>query len=97
MLFDCDSQNYGVVKRERREKRSPYGLNASLCCGAGAPLKKISNVKPYLMETFQNEVIWYGGFIEWSPRSPDSTTLDFLWGGICDPSANIAGSSTTHY
>ncbi|GBN96815.1 hypothetical protein AVEN_169052-1 [Araneus ventricosus] len=49
----------------------------------GAHPHKISNVKLYLMETFQNQVIGYGGFVEWPPRSPDLTPLDFfLWGDI---------------
>ncbi|GBN18092.1 hypothetical protein AVEN_121599-1 [Araneus ventricosus] len=35
------------------------------------------------METFQNQVIGYGSFVEWPPRSPDLTPLDFsLWGHI---------------
>ncbi|GBM12133.1 hypothetical protein AVEN_39471-1 [Araneus ventricosus] len=34
------------------------------------------------METFQNQVIWYGDFVEWSPLSPALTPLDFLWGHI---------------
>ncbi|GBN05497.1 hypothetical protein AVEN_205913-1 [Araneus ventricosus] len=35
------------------------------------------------METFQNQFIGYGGFVEWPPRSPDLTPLDFfLWGHI---------------
>ncbi|GBL77754.1 hypothetical protein AVEN_152967-1 [Araneus ventricosus] len=34
------------------------------------------------METFQNQVIGYGGFIEWPPRSSDQTPLNFLWGHI---------------
>ncbi|GBL74164.1 hypothetical protein AVEN_231051-1 [Araneus ventricosus] len=43
-------------------------------------LHKISNVKQYLMETFQNQVIGYGGFVEWPPSLPDLTLLDFfLW------------------
>ncbi|GBL86201.1 hypothetical protein AVEN_131944-1 [Araneus ventricosus] len=44
----------------------------------GAPPHKISNVKQYLMETFQNQVIGYGGFVEWPPRSPDLTPLDLF-------------------
>ncbi|GBM98684.1 hypothetical protein AVEN_56804-1 [Araneus ventricosus] len=48
----------------------------------GVPPHKISNVKQYLMETFQNQVIGYGGFVDCSPRLPDLTTLDFLWGHI---------------
>ncbi|GBM02639.1 hypothetical protein AVEN_258942-1 [Araneus ventricosus] len=34
------------------------------------------------METFQNQVIGYGGFVEWPPRSADLTPLDFLWGHV---------------
>ncbi|GBL90306.1 hypothetical protein AVEN_130398-1 [Araneus ventricosus] len=35
------------------------------------------------METFQNQIIAYGGFVEWPLRSPDLTPLDFfLWGHI---------------
>ncbi|GBN25551.1 hypothetical protein AVEN_22465-1 [Araneus ventricosus] len=35
------------------------------------------------MEIFQNQVIGYGGFEEWPPRSPDLTPLDlFLRGHI---------------
>ncbi|GBN87454.1 hypothetical protein AVEN_149389-1 [Araneus ventricosus] len=44
----------------------------------GAPPHQISNVKQYLMETFQNQVIGYGGFVERPPRSPDLTPLDFF-------------------
>ncbi|GBO09334.1 hypothetical protein AVEN_124315-1 [Araneus ventricosus] len=49
----------------------------------GFPTHKISNVKQFLLETFQNQVIGYGGFVMWPPRSPDLTTLNFfLWGHI---------------
>ncbi|GBL84425.1 hypothetical protein AVEN_117186-1 [Araneus ventricosus] len=49
----------------------------------GAPPHNISNIKQYLMETFQNQAIGFGGFVEWAPRSPDLTPLDFfLWGHI---------------
>ncbi|GBM74092.1 hypothetical protein AVEN_178673-1 [Araneus ventricosus] len=34
------------------------------------------------METFQNQVIGYGIFVEMPPRSPHLTPLDFLWGHI---------------
>ncbi|GBN43650.1 hypothetical protein AVEN_215265-1 [Araneus ventricosus] len=48
----------------------------------GAPPHKISNVKQYLMEAFQNQVIKYGGFVKW-PLDPDLTPVDFfLWGHI---------------
>ncbi|GBN98142.1 hypothetical protein AVEN_265234-1 [Araneus ventricosus] len=68
----------------------------------GSPPQKISNVEQYLMETFQNQVIGYGGFMG-PPRSHDLTPMDFfLWGNIKgqvyeNPSANTEGSSTTHY
>ncbi|GBM46517.1 hypothetical protein AVEN_215026-1 [Araneus ventricosus] len=49
----------------------------------GIPPHNISNVKQYLIETFQNQVIGYGGFVEWPPRSPDLSPSDFfLWGHI---------------
>ncbi|GBM63974.1 hypothetical protein AVEN_17556-1 [Araneus ventricosus] len=41
-------------------------------------MHKISNVKLYLTETFQNQIIGYGGFVDWPPRSPDLTPLDFF-------------------
>ncbi|GBM88400.1 hypothetical protein AVEN_149453-1 [Araneus ventricosus] len=44
----------------------------------GAPPYKISNAKLYLMEAFQNQIIGYGGFVEWPVRSPDLTPLDFF-------------------
>ncbi|GBM27370.1 hypothetical protein AVEN_120956-1 [Araneus ventricosus] len=40
-----------------------------------------SSVQQYIRDTFQQQVIGYGGFVEWPPRSPDPKTLDFfLWG-----------------
>ncbi|GBM74211.1 hypothetical protein AVEN_203411-1 [Araneus ventricosus] len=44
----------------------------------GTPTLKISNVKQYLMETFHNQIIGYGGFVQWPLRSPDLTPLDFF-------------------
>ncbi|GBN56053.1 hypothetical protein AVEN_24039-1 [Araneus ventricosus] len=32
------------------------------------------------METFQNQVIGYGGFVEWPPSSPELTPLDLFSG-----------------
>jgi transposase len=47
----------------------------------GAPAHKTSPVKQYLVTEFGNQIIGYGGFEEWPPRSPDLTPLDFfLWG-----------------
>ncbi|GBO01517.1 hypothetical protein AVEN_131064-1 [Araneus ventricosus] len=34
------------------------------------------------METFQNQIIGYDGFVEGPQCSPDLTPLDFLWGHI---------------
>lgn len=47
----------------------------------GAPAHKTSPVKQYLVKEFGNQILGYGGFQEWPPRSPDLTPLDFfLWG-----------------
>ncbi|GBM69886.1 hypothetical protein AVEN_154519-1 [Araneus ventricosus] len=47
----------------------------------GAPAHKISSVKQYLVEEFGEQIIGYGGFQEWPPRSPDLIPMDFfLWG-----------------
>ncbi|GBN89493.1 hypothetical protein AVEN_14212-1 [Araneus ventricosus] len=69
----------------------------------GAPAHKTSSVKQYLVEEFGEQIIGYGGFQEWPPRSPDLTPMGvFLWGYLKQqvyekPSPNIAGSSMTHY
>ncbi|GBN28602.1 hypothetical protein AVEN_170188-1 [Araneus ventricosus] len=42
-----------------------------------------SNVQQYIRDTFHQQVIEYGGCVEWPPRSPDLNPLDFfLWGCI---------------
>ncbi|GBL74584.1 hypothetical protein AVEN_235495-1 [Araneus ventricosus] len=49
----------------------------------GAPPHKVSSVQQYIRETFQQQVIGYGGCVEWPPRSPDLNPLGFfLWGCI---------------
>ncbi|GBO35361.1 hypothetical protein AVEN_41616-1 [Araneus ventricosus] len=49
----------------------------------GAPPHKVSSVQPYILDTFQQPVIGYGGCLEWPPRSPDMNPLNFfLWGYI---------------
>ncbi|GBM94179.1 hypothetical protein AVEN_273372-1 [Araneus ventricosus] len=54
-----------------------FGTNTPLCA---APPHKVSSVQQYIRDTFQQQVIGYGGCVEWPPRSPD---LDFfLWGCI---------------
>ncbi|GBN54167.1 hypothetical protein AVEN_67168-1 [Araneus ventricosus] len=42
-----------------------------------------SSVQQYIPDTFQQQVIGYGGCVELPPRSPDLNPLDFfLWGYI---------------
>lgn len=49
----------------------------------GAPPHYAANVRRYLDNTFQGRWIGRRGAIEWPPRSPDLTPLDFfLWGYI---------------
>ncbi|GBM33594.1 hypothetical protein AVEN_181838-1 [Araneus ventricosus] len=35
------------------------------------PAHKTSSVKQYLVEKFEEQIIGFGGFQEWPPRSPD--------------------------
>ncbi|GBN04809.1 hypothetical protein AVEN_270739-1 [Araneus ventricosus] len=47
----------------------------------GASSHKVSSVQQYIRDTFQQQVIGYGGCVEWPPRSPDLNPLDCLmWG-----------------
>ncbi|GBN40147.1 hypothetical protein AVEN_89911-1, partial [Araneus ventricosus] len=49
----------------------------------GAPPHKVSSVQQYIRDTFLQQVIGYGGCVEWPPCSPDLNPLDFfLWGYI---------------
>ncbi|GBM94843.1 hypothetical protein AVEN_93043-1 [Araneus ventricosus] len=49
----------------------------------GAPSHNVSSVQQYIRDTFQQQIIGYGGCVEWPPRSPDLNPLDFfLWGYI---------------
>ena len=58
----------------------------------GAPVHKISPVKLYLVMEFENQIIVYGGFEEWPPRSPDLFSVRLRkTASICDSSTNIAG------
>ncbi|GBM39967.1 hypothetical protein AVEN_142242-1 [Araneus ventricosus] len=46
----------------------------------GAPPHKVSSAQHYILDTFQQQVIGYGGCVEWPPLSPDLKPLDFfLW------------------
>ncbi|GBO07863.1 hypothetical protein AVEN_254838-1 [Araneus ventricosus] len=40
-----------------------------------------SSVQQYIRNTFQQQVIGYGGCVEWPPRSLDLNTLDFFFCG----------------
>ncbi|GBM37339.1 hypothetical protein AVEN_40287-1 [Araneus ventricosus] len=44
----------------------------------GAPPHKVSSVQQYIRNTFQQQVIGYGDYVEWPPRSPDLNPLDFF-------------------
>lgn len=49
----------------------------------GAPPHKARRVTEYLHNTFANRWIGINGPIEWAPKSPDLTPLDyFLWGTL---------------
>lgn len=49
----------------------------------GAPPHYAVQVRQYLNDKFGNKWIGRGGPIQWPPRSPDLTPLDFyLWGEI---------------
>lgn len=49
----------------------------------GAPAHNSIQVKEYLNETFGNLWIGTNGPVQWPPRSPDLTPMDFfLWGYI---------------
>ncbi|GBN45986.1 hypothetical protein AVEN_103362-1 [Araneus ventricosus] len=49
----------------------------------GAPPHTVSSVQQYIRDTFQQQVIGYGGCVEWPPSSPDLNPLDFfMWGYI---------------
>ncbi|GBL72008.1 hypothetical protein AVEN_115041-1 [Araneus ventricosus] len=64
----------------------------------GSLPRKVSRVQQCIRDTFQQQVIGYGGCVEWSPRSSDLNPLDFFSEGIhqtasvCNPSTNIAGT-----
>lgn len=51
----------------------------------GAPAHQTAGVRSFLKDCFGQQIIGYGGSVEWPPRSPDLTPLDFfLWGYIKD-------------
>ncbi|GBN75923.1 hypothetical protein AVEN_112428-1 [Araneus ventricosus] len=64
-----------------KQLTAPPGLRNVWFQHDGGPAHKTSSVKQYLVEEFGEQIIGYGGFQEWSPRSSDLTPMDFfLWG-----------------
>jgi len=63
----------------------PLATRRQLCFqhdGAPRPPHFSNAVSTYLNEQFPNKWIGRGGPINWPPRSPDYTPLDFcIWGG----------------
>ncbi|GBN02190.1 hypothetical protein AVEN_59418-1 [Araneus ventricosus] len=69
-------------KRKRHTPEHPLSCHSVRVrdCNTRGPL---SSVQQYIVDTFQQQVIGYGGCIEGPPRSPDLNPLDFfLWGYI---------------
>lgn len=47
----------------------------------GAPAHKAASSQTLLRSMFEDNIMGYGGLLEWPPRSPDLNPLDFfLWG-----------------
>ncbi|GBM49759.1 hypothetical protein AVEN_60492-1 [Araneus ventricosus] len=75
--------NHKVVQHLRYKDLALSDLRNVWFQHNGAPPLKVSNVQQYIRDTFQQQVIGYGGCVEWPPRSPDLNPLDFfLWGYI---------------
>ncbi|KAJ8978454.1 hypothetical protein NQ317_011054 [Molorchus minor] len=62
----------------------PLQLRANMCFQHdGAPPHKARIVQQYLNETYGENWIGINGPIQWTPKSPDLTPLDFfLWGTL---------------
>ncbi|GBN69093.1 hypothetical protein AVEN_201419-1 [Araneus ventricosus] len=98
-----NSQNRNAEeKRKRHTPEHPLSWQ-SVCVrdyNTGGPRL---NVQQYIRDTFQQQVIGYGGCVEWAPRSPDLNPLDFFCVvihqtvSVCNPSTNIAGTSKPYY
>ena len=57
----------------------------------GAPSHYTRHVMHQLNDTFPNRRIGYGSTINWPPRSPDLTPLDFcLWGLMKETNLSLA-------
>jgi len=51
----------------------------------GSPANKPTGVLCFLRNCFGERIIGYGGNVQWPPRLPDLTPLDFfLWGFVKD-------------
>ncbi|GBL89846.1 hypothetical protein AVEN_179615-1 [Araneus ventricosus] len=75
--------NYKVVQHHRFKDLPLSDLRNVWFQHDSAPPPKVSSVQQYIRDTFQQQVIGYGGCVEWPPRSPDLNPLDFfLWGYI---------------
>jgi hypothetical protein len=58
-------------------------MNRILFQQDGAPPHFVNIVRDFLDVTFPNQWIGRRGLVEWPPRSPDLTPLDFfLWGDL---------------
>ena len=62
----------------------------------GVRRHKVSSVQQLIRDSFQQQILAYGGCIKWHPRSSDLNTLGFFSVGthqtanVCSPSTNIA-------
>ncbi|CAH2017335.1 unnamed protein product [Acanthoscelides obtectus] len=68
-----------VINENRNDRR--YIANRLLIQQDGAPPHYALRVRQYLDQTFPDRWIGRRGAIEWSPRSPDLSTLDFFMCG----------------
>ena len=62
----------------------------------GAPPHYALRVRDYLNEVFPQRWIGGRGSIEWPPRSPDLTPMDFFFGGVVKNKVYEKNSETVH-
>ncbi|GBN84394.1 hypothetical protein AVEN_142057-1 [Araneus ventricosus] len=75
--------NYKVVQHHQFKDLPLSDLRNVWFQHDGAPPHRVSSVQQHIRDTFQQQVIGYGGSVECPPRSPDLNPLDFfLWGYI---------------
>jgi hypothetical protein len=69
----------------RQYGKMASGPEKAFCVLDGAPPHFHNEVRSYLDERFRNRWFGRGGPMEWPPRSPDLTLIDFfLWGLMKD-------------